>query len=90
MCVRWKYSLSNHFSIGNGVLQGTVLPPPLLFPLYYRYVVIRLHNLELCFHIGQYFLDPLDMPKSNVDRSTSWMNYITKCIYNNFTCKQCP
>ena len=49
MRVKWKDSLSDHFSIGNGVRQGAVLSP-LLFTLF-----IRLQDLGLGCHVGPIF-----------------------------------
>ena len=46
MHVKWKDSLSDHFSIGNGVRQGAVLSP-LLFTLYIDMLFIRLQDLGL-------------------------------------------
>ena len=46
MRVKWKDSLSDHFSIGNGVRQGAVLSP-LLFTLVYRYVVYKVTSSRL-------------------------------------------
>ena len=56
MRVKWKDSLSDNFSIGNGVCQGVVLSP-LLFTLYvYIYMLfIRLQNLDLGCHVGPIF-----------------------------------
>ena len=54
MCVKWKDSLSDNFSIGNGVRQGAVLSP-LLFNLYIDMLFIRLHDLGLGCHIGPIF-----------------------------------
>ena len=42
MRARWKDSLSDNLSIGNGVRQGAVLSP-LLFTLYIDMWFIRLH-----------------------------------------------
>ena len=54
MRVKWKDSLSDHFSIGNGVRQGPVLSP-LLFTLYIDMLFIRLQDLSLGCHVGQIF-----------------------------------
>ena len=54
MCVKWKDSLSDHFSIGNGVRQGAVLSP-LLFTLYIDMLFIRLQDLDLGCHVGPIF-----------------------------------
>ena len=48
MRVKWKDSLSDHFSIGNGVRQGAVLSP-LLFTLYIDMLFIRLQD-DLIIH----------------------------------------
>ena len=48
MGVKWKDSLSDNSSIGNGVPQGAVLPP--LFTLYIDILFIRLHDLDLGYH----------------------------------------
>ena len=49
MRVKWKYSLSNNFSIGNRVRQCAVLSP-LLFTLYIDMLFIRLQDLVLGCH----------------------------------------
>ena len=54
MRVKWKDSLSDHFSIGNGVRQGAVLSP-LLFTLYIDMLFIRLQDLGLGCHVGPIF-----------------------------------
>ena len=54
MRANWKYSLSDHFSIGNGVRKGAVLSP-LLFTLYIDMLFIRLQDLGLGCHVGQIF-----------------------------------
>ena len=54
MHVKWKGSLSDIFSIGNGVRQGAVLSP-LLFTLYIDMLFIRLQDLGLGCHIGPIF-----------------------------------
>ena len=54
MRVQYKYSLSNHFSISNGVRQGAVLIPFLL-TLYIDISRIRLHNIGLGCHVGPIF-----------------------------------
>ena len=54
MCVKWKDSLSDNFSIGNGVRQGAVLSP-LLFTLYIDMLFIRLQDLGLGCHVGPIF-----------------------------------
>ena len=56
MRVRWKDSLSNYFTIGNGVRQGAVLSP-LLFTVYIDMLLIRLHDLSLGCHVGPIFAD---------------------------------
>ena len=60
MRVRWKDSLFDNYSIGNGVRQGAVLSP-LFFTLYIDMLLIRLHDLGLGCHVVQYLMDPLDM-----------------------------
>ena len=54
MRARWKDSLSDNFSLGNGVRQGAVLSP-LVFTLYIDIVFIRLHDLGLGCHVGPIF-----------------------------------
>ena len=54
MRAKWKDSLSDHFSIGNGVRQGAVLSP-LLFTLYVNMLFIRLQDLGLGCHVGPIF-----------------------------------
>ena len=54
MCVKWKDSLSDNFSIGNGVRQGAVLSP-LLFNLYIDILFRRLHDLGLGCHVVPIF-----------------------------------
>ena len=54
MRVKWKDSLSDHFSIGNGVRQGAVLSPS-VFTLYIDMLFIRLQDLGLGCHVGPIF-----------------------------------
>ena len=51
---KWKDSLSDNFSIGNGVRQGVVLSP-LLFTLYIDMLFIRLQDIGLGCHVGPIF-----------------------------------
>ena len=56
MRVKYKDSLSDKFSIGNGVRQGTVLSP-LLLTLYIDMLFIRLHDLGLGCHVIPIFAE---------------------------------
>ena len=49
-----QFSLSDNFSIGNGVRQGAVLSP-LLFTLYIDMLIITLQDLRLGCHVGPIF-----------------------------------
>ena len=55
MHVKWKDCLSDNFSIGSGIRQGTVLSP-LLFTLYIDMLFLKLQDLGLS---AQYLLNPL-------------------------------
>ena len=52
--VKLKGSLSDNFTIGNGVHRGAVLSP-LLFTLYIDMLFIRLQDLGLGWHVGPIF-----------------------------------
>ena len=54
MRVRWNDSLSNNFSIDNGVRQGAVLSL-LLFTMYIDILFICLHDVGLDCHVGPIF-----------------------------------
>ena len=54
MRVKWKDSLSDNFSIGNGVRQGAVLSP-VVFTLYINMLFIREQDLGLGCHVGPIF-----------------------------------
>ena len=55
MRVKWENSLSDNFSIGNGVRQGAVLFP-LLLTLYIDIMLfIKLHELGLGCHVRPIF-----------------------------------
>ena len=58
MRVKWGHTVSNYFTVRNGVKQGDVLSP-LLFAIYTDSLLIRLEKSGVGCHMGGHFTGSL-------------------------------